>query len=352
MAATTIIKSLCVTAITLALAGALDGVAQAHNTGHNQNRRTAAAARHHIRHRHKRQLRVELAQGGRGGDPGDDYPTAWRNRPKDSVLDNWSELNRECTSFAAWALSTRDGFTMPFHDNAINWGPRALARGYAVNGTPAPGSIAWSNRSPFGHVAYVESVSGISVSIEEYNHDGNGTYDARTVPSSAFTAYIHFKDISSPSATESPSTTVQGSSPNLQGSSSGVQGSSPNLQGGNPAASGGGNPPESSGGNPPGSHGGGETTWSEQEGHYGVNTFTDPYNASGMAARIAPAQVVQVSCRVYAPQIESANPDGWWYRIQSGPWSDAYYSPANTFMNGDPWNGPYTHNTDWAVAVC
>jgi hypothetical protein len=27
-------------------------------------------------------------------------------------------------------------------------------------------------------------------------------------------------------------------------------------------------------------------------------------------------------------------------------------SPANTFMNGDPWNGPYTHNTDFAVPDC
>jgi hypothetical protein len=93
-------------------------------------------------------------------------------------------------------------------------------------------------------------------------------------------------------------------------------------------------------------------TYSEQEGHYGVNTFTDPYNASGEGPRIAPAQVVQVACKVYAPQIQSANPDGYWYRIASGPWNDSYYSPANTFMNGDPWNGPYTHNTDFSVPNC
>jgi hypothetical protein len=28
------------------------------------------------------------------------------------------------------------------------------------------------------------------------------------------------------------------------------------------------------------------------------------------------------------------------------PWNNACYSPANTFMNGDPYGGPYTHNTD------
>jgi hypothetical protein len=61
---------------------------------------------------------------------------------------------------------------------------------------------------------------------------------------------------------------------------------------------------------------------------------------------------VQVSCKVYAPQIASVNPDGFWYRIASSPWNNAYYAPANTFMNGDPWNGPYSHNTDFAVPTC
>jgi hypothetical protein len=46
------------------------------------------------------------------------------------------------------------------------------------------------------------------------------------------------------------------------------------------------------------------------------------------------------------------NPDGYWYRIASPPWNDRYYAPANTFMNGDPWNGPYTHNTDLKVPNC
>jgi len=91
---------------------------------------------------------------------------------------------------------------------------------------------------------------------------------------------------------------------------------------------------------------------SEQQGSRGVNTFGNPFNASGLGPRIEPAQWVEVSCRVFAPQIVSSNPDGWWYRIASPPWNDGYYSPANTFMNGDPWGGPYTHNTDWAVPEC
>jgi surface antigen len=93
-------------------------------------------------------------------------------------------------------------------------------------------------------------------------------------------------------------------------------------------------------------------TYSEQEGHNGVNTFTDPFTATGLGPTIAPARVIQVSCKVYAPQIQSVNPDGYWYRVASPPWNSAYYSPANTFMNGDPWEGPYTHNTDFAVPDC
>jgi hypothetical protein len=109
---------------------------------------------------------------------------------------------------------------------------------------------------------------------------------------------------------------------------------------------------------PPGSNpgggggGGGPTTYAETEGHYGVNTFTDPSTATGLGQRIAPAEQVQVSCKVYAPQIASVNPDGYWYLIASAPWNDSYYAPANTFINGDPWDGPYSHNTDFNVPDC
>lgn len=94
-------------------------------------------------------------------------------------------------------------------------------------------------------------------------------------------------------------------------------------------------------------------TWSEQETpNHPVNTFTNYHNASGMGPAIAAGQWVQVSCKVYDPTIASVNPDGYWYRIASSPWNNAYYSPANTFMNGDPYGGPYTHNTDFAVPDC
>lgn len=94
-------------------------------------------------------------------------------------------------------------------------------------------------------------------------------------------------------------------------------------------------------------------TWSEQETpNHPVNTFLNYHNASGIGPAIAAGQWVEVACKVYDPAIGSVNPDGYWYRIASAPWSGAYYSPANTFMNGDPYGGPYTHNTDFAVPNC
>ncbi len=95
------------------------------------------------------------------------------------------------------------------------------------------------------------------------------------------------------------------------------------------------------------------STYVEQQGSLGANTFTNPYNASGMGPKIPPYGYVEVSCKVYAPQIISANPDGYWYRIRSSPWNDSYYAVANTFWNGDiPGQKPYVHNTDFAVRDC
>jgi len=105
-------------------------------------------------------------------------------------------------------------------------------------------------------------------------------------------------------------------------------------------------PPAPGSGPPP-------TVYVEQQGSLGANTFTNPYNASGMGVKIPPYAYVEVSCKVYAPQIVSANPDGYWYRIHSAPWSDSYYAVANTFWNGDtPGQKPYVHNTDFGVRDC
>lgn len=94
-------------------------------------------------------------------------------------------------------------------------------------------------------------------------------------------------------------------------------------------------------------------TYPEQQGSRGADTFRNYHNASDKGARIEPNQWVEVSCKVYDPTIQSADPDGYWYRIASAPWNNQYYAVANTFWNGDtPGQTPYTHNTDFNVPDC
>jgi len=124
----------------------------------------------------------------------DDYPAQWKNAPQDSVADQWGEWNRECTSFVAWRLHSRNGYEMDFHDNATEWRRRAQAEGVPVDTTPAAGAVAWWS---FGHVAWVEAVSGGNITVEEYNYGLTGQYSERTVPASSPTGYLHFKDLPS-----------------------------------------------------------------------------------------------------------------------------------------------------------
>ncbi|MDH6236700.1 cell wall-binding repeat-containing protein [Cryobacterium sp. CG_9.6] len=130
----------------------------------------------------------------------DDYPAKWRDIPIDSVFDTWRMYNRECTSFVAFRLSSRNGFEMPFYNDASRWGADARARGYTVDTTPAVGAVAWWE---YGHLAWVEAVNRDGTIVtEEYNWRINGVpdgaYHRRTIKASAPTGYIHYKDAGSP----------------------------------------------------------------------------------------------------------------------------------------------------------
>jgi surface antigen len=99
---------------------------------------------------------------------------------------------RNCTDYVAWKLA-QGGYGMPRgigHANAWDEYYRGKA---PINGTPAIGAIAQSNAGSFGHVAYVESISGSNVTVSEYNWYALGNYDTRTVAASSFN-YIHVHD--------------------------------------------------------------------------------------------------------------------------------------------------------------
>jgi hypothetical protein len=94
------------------------------------------------------------------------------------------------------------------------------------------------------------------------------------------------------------------------------------------------------------------TYYSEQAGSFGAPTFADPYNAAEEGPRIAAMGHVEVLCRVFAPQIESTEPDGYWYRLASEPFDGRFYAAANVFWNGQSPGVGETINTDLAVPIC
>lgn len=133
---------------------------------------------------------------------GDDYPYTAVD-----AVDPWRLYTRQCTSFVAFRLSKVNGFEIPpAYGNADVWGYRAQREGYRVDMSPAVGSVAWWT-SPM-HVAWVSSIQGDMVEIEEYNYGTRYTYNRRLIHKNSVSGYIHFKDIAgSPVSQTSPAPT-------------------------------------------------------------------------------------------------------------------------------------------------
>ena len=125
---------------------------------------------------------------------GDDYP--WKGQSMDEY-DDYLFYKRNCTSFVAWCLNSRNG--VDFNNNyggvhwgnASNWGYAAQQMGITVDNNPIMGSVAWMSS---GHVAWVKAVVGDNVIIEEYNYNGDGLYHTNTFNKSHYSGFIHIKD--------------------------------------------------------------------------------------------------------------------------------------------------------------
>jgi serine/threonine protein kinase len=93
-------------------------------------------------------------------------------------------------------------------------------------------------------------------------------------------------------------------------------------------------------------------TYSETTGGV-AHTWTDYTNASGEEGPyIAPYETVQIACKVIGFVVADGN--HWWYRIASGPWSNAYYVSSDAFYNNGDTSGSL-HGTpfvDPAVPDC
>ncbi len=65
--------------------------------------------------------------------------------------------------------------------NAKNWLSSAKRSGYSTGSQPAVGAIMVTSESGWGHVAFVESVNGGSITVAEMNYVGWGVVSRRTI---------------------------------------------------------------------------------------------------------------------------------------------------------------------------
>ena len=102
---------------------------------------------------------------------------------------------RNCTDWVAWRLQQLgipDSKTRGL-GNGGQWAANAPAKGLGVSGTPQAGDAAVRVGNP-GHVAFVEAVSGGTITVSQYNAAGTGLYSVATgTPAGLnFQQFVHF----------------------------------------------------------------------------------------------------------------------------------------------------------------
>ena len=81
--------------------------------------------------------------------------------------------------WCTWYVASRR--YVPWNGDAHSWYANAQAYGYPVGRTPRPGAIMVTWESWWGHVAYVESVSGGCWTVSEMNYVGFGRLSYRHI---------------------------------------------------------------------------------------------------------------------------------------------------------------------------
>jgi len=105
---------------------------------------------------------------------------------------------RQSASYVAWKIATIIGKYYSW-GNAVNFTSSAVAAGY-TEGAPQAGSIAVmdpaTSGASEGHVAWVEAVSGNTVTVSQYGYNygaGYGMYSMMNLSVSAFDHYVHIE---------------------------------------------------------------------------------------------------------------------------------------------------------------
>lgn len=135
---------------------------------------------------------------GRGIPGGGGYPWGYVSYPS-SQVDPWGMYKRECVSYTAWKVAS-SGKYMPYwggRGNAKQWDDNARAAGMKVTTAPAAQTVAVSNAGTWGHVMWVESVSGDgSILVSDYNQQFDGNYRSYWISAGTVAArnlqFVHF----------------------------------------------------------------------------------------------------------------------------------------------------------------
>lgn len=90
-----------------------------------------------------------------------------------------SSYNRFPYGWCTYYVASRRN--VPWSGNAGDWYWNAQRAGYSVGRAPSAGAIMVTGESGWGHVAYVESVSGGSFTVSEMNYAGWGVVSRRTI---------------------------------------------------------------------------------------------------------------------------------------------------------------------------
>lgn len=132
---------------------------------------------------------------------GGGYPSYLCAYAQDTVVDKWDLYNRECVSYAAWAIENRFGKTVPEFNgngNADDWPGYLNGRGGIVaNETPAVGAavvIPSAMIGGVGHVAVVESIDGSWMHVTQYNWNSppDGRFSQMDLKIVSGLVFIHF----------------------------------------------------------------------------------------------------------------------------------------------------------------
>jgi surface antigen len=136
-----------------------------------------------------------LINASRVRQPGDDYPWPYAA----NTLSPLGYYYRQCVDFVAWRLNRDQGVTSapwkwtwsnltPGGGDASQWEKAWISHGWTTSATPVVGSVAWFVGD---HVAYVHSIDGANVTIEEYNGTASRSYAIRTIPITSVGRFLY-----------------------------------------------------------------------------------------------------------------------------------------------------------------